>query len=539
MTSSPQQLLAMRLTAIREDIDKVAGVVQDAAARDALIHSLADVVKTDSGAPGAIAPRLRRVSAVHASLRTLLEDVPQVAQAIAAQDPQLVRSLEEVPQQMEQVRSGLMRASDHIREIERRMVQLDSSRLGALEESLAARCGTVKESVTALEGRLARLGRDDDAQPGLQRALWEAYERLLRLEVRPLFVEYVDFIGGLTVRDTALDDGVCEMTDTLLRSFLDLTKNALSVPSRQAAISSAMNSVIKLGFPEWTAWAVPLVAHEVGLSVADDRNNEKVQDFLTDHVGAGRSPGEVRHLFADAFATLMMGPAYACAAILLRFQPYHELTQSRVRAERLRELLGAIVDEDLLDSQPVRQSVQALLAEVHDVESAEQWLYGGSQVALQREEPADVDRAELCLGLLHDEEPDGDTTFGEVVGRLEDLWRGCVEDLHQGQPSSTTAPGQGAAWLERFRGDVLPLVQSHFGTRAFGLSRWSNTDRWQGPLLGAGGDIDSAQTSTTVVEMLNAAWRARLADPGSAAEITRNLDRLWRSLRQPEQPPTA
>lgn len=538
MTTPQQQLLTMRLAALKDDIQKVRGVVQEAAARDGLIHDLAAIVKTDSGGSDAISPKLRRISAACESLRLLLDEVPQVAQAIAAQDLEgdLVGSLQDIPGQMSEVRAGLKKASEHLREIERRMVKLDSSRLAALEESLGSRCAKVLDFVAELE---RKLDNEQNARPGVQKAMWDDYELLLELHVRPLFIEYVDFLGGLTVRDTALDDGVCEMTDTLLRRFLDLTKNALVVPARQAAISSAMNSVIKLGFPEWTAWAVPLVAHEVGLSVAADLNNEKVQSFLQEHAGAGRSPGEVRHLFADAFATLMMGPAYACAAILLRFQPHHELTESRVRAERLRELLSAISEEELLTSEKVRHRISALLCEVHDVEAARQWLYGGAAMALEREEPADVERAELCLGLLHDQDPVGDTTFGETAARLTSLWRGVVDDLEAPDNGGEQATVQGqeerAQWLHGFQADVLPLVQSQFGTRTFGVVRWSSTDRWLRPLLDSDVPIDAVGTSTTVVEMLNAAWRARLAEPSRAGAVIANLDRLWRTLRNPDE----
>ena len=127
------------------------------------------------------------------------------------------------------------------------------------------------------------------------------------------------------MRDNALDNRVCQMTDVLLKDLGGPHHvPAPSVPALQAALGTVMKSVIKLGFPEWTIWGIPLVGHELGLSVAD---NEEVIKRLVTGDSFGMSADRKKSLFADIFATYTLGPAYTCAAILLRFEPHHASSQ--------------------------------------------------------------------------------------------------------------------------------------------------------------------------------------------------------------------
>jgi hypothetical protein len=90
------------------------------------------------------------------------------------------------------------------------------------------------------------------------------------------------------------------------------------VPTRRMASRETIPRIIRLGFPEWTVWAIPLTAHEFGHVVLKDNSdlNQRVKArtwALTE---------EERDVFlADAFATCAMGPAYAYAAVLLNFDP--------------------------------------------------------------------------------------------------------------------------------------------------------------------------------------------------------------------------
>lgn len=112
-----------------------------------------------------------------------------------------------------------------------------------------------------------------------------------------------------------------------------MTKQPLPLPARQAALCKALDTVVLLGFPEWSIWDIPLVGHEIGLAYANDQNNrgliEIVQGF-TSNGSSGRpekhtrpAQESVHELLADAFGAYTLGLAYACAALLLRLNPVY------------------------------------------------------------------------------------------------------------------------------------------------------------------------------------------------------------------------
>lgn len=78
--------------------------------------------------------------------------------------------------------------------------------------------------------------------------------------------------------------------------------------------------MIHLGFPEWTIWALPLAAYELGKLVAsqDTALKEKVMNTAA---AKPLPPATVEAALGDAFATYAVGPAYACAAIMMRLNP--------------------------------------------------------------------------------------------------------------------------------------------------------------------------------------------------------------------------
>ena len=83
--------------------------------------------------------------------------------------------------------------------------------------------------------------------------------------------------------------------------------------------------IIRLGFPEWSFWSLPLVAHELGHVVV----GEKLEDFLKKQAQDKRERGYLEEYLADAFATEIMGPAYVCAAVLLRLNPSDLISAKR------------------------------------------------------------------------------------------------------------------------------------------------------------------------------------------------------------------
>ena len=165
-----------------------------------------------------------------------------------------------------------------------------------------------------------------------------------------LFQEYVDVAAGLSLRGTGMDEHFCAMADWLSDQWTAGVNLPywFAIPARHGP--SAMTSIIRLGFPEWTIWALPLVAHEFGKILVDEdvEFRDQAADLAADVVQleSGSEPPptpeaaalvhdapsatvarerevalRIRIYLADAFATYVMGPAYACACLLLRLDP--------------------------------------------------------------------------------------------------------------------------------------------------------------------------------------------------------------------------
>jgi hypothetical protein len=185
--------------------------------------------------------------------------------------------------------------------------QLDGSMIRLMNtDTMSARCNAIISEVDQVEAGL-RAGTLERA------AAWATVDELTDTTVRRLFADYVDLLGGLTLRDTGLDDRVSELTDRLLE---ELTVPLRAVPARPADLvgDTSVGDLVMLWFPEWTIWDVPLFGHEAGL--AWGHSSPLARDLLGDNPGPER-----RGLAADAYAAYALGPAYACAVLLLRMRP--------------------------------------------------------------------------------------------------------------------------------------------------------------------------------------------------------------------------
>lgn len=145
---------------------------------------------------------------------------------------------------------------------------------------------------------------------------WDEYRGELYNNSQQLFRDYVQLLGGLAVRDMELDRKICRFADELLKRYTlagSADERLLTIPTRQEAVRMTWSRVVRLGFPEWSIWALPYIAHELWFVVARKKlQNPAVQNL------------ELRQelCLADAFATWTVGPAYAYAAVLLQLNPW-------------------------------------------------------------------------------------------------------------------------------------------------------------------------------------------------------------------------
>jgi uncharacterized protein YbdZ (MbtH family) len=343
-------------------------------------------------------------------------------------------------------------------------------------------------------------------------AAWARYRELVGDQDQfGVFQEYVDVAGGLSLRGTGMDQHFCAMADWLSDHWTSVVSLPywFAIPARKDP--AAKPSIIRLGFPEWTIWALPLFAHEFGRILVDE--NTEFQGHVDDLVGeiAGEPAKElkddalererqargarIRMYLADAFATYVMGPAYACACLLLKLDP----------------------------------------TEVGQTTQDQGW---------------DRVRAEVVLGTLGKLDPGYQSKLGEITKTLRDSWTAALTQL------GPEASGDGELTLVQPVVDravaVLELIEEQNETRIrFDDEAWVEADRqaatYFGDLVpGAEPPPDAEQATkakptfdlegVTLPDVLNAAWSQRLKYPDAKMADTiadRVRERIWPYLKPP------
>ena len=185
--------------------------------------------------------------------------------------------------------------------------------------------GMLSIRASELAGRLAKLDKGSYwATPAGQRPLREECDRL--------FDEYVELLRGMALREVGYGDDdvdighVFAIADQMPRLWAPVggwAWSSLALPSRMEQNALTSSGVLRIGFPEWTIWALPLVQHDFG------------RMFVNRCVPSSDDEG----LLADACATIVTGPAYACAALLLRLDPQ----QVKARAPETETLRSATI----------------------------------------------------------------------------------------------------------------------------------------------------------------------------------------------------
>jgi hypothetical protein len=477
MTAPRQELLLIRLDTLGDDIGKVATAFDRAKGRGDEINGIITLLGGEAQENTVLRP-LRQLSGLVDELREIFREYPEIEETIDEMEgPELLQRLGGANAEFDRIRLTLIDARSRLRKIRKSIVPMGE---WVSSESLAQQCAKLRIAVEALRTSVEEAGAD----PGKQRKFWQVYENLLVKQARPLFGEYVDFLGGLTLRDTGLDDRVCEMTDFLLGGFKTVTRHYLPIPSRTAALSSALDSVVKLGFPEWTLWGVPLVAHEVGLALAHDGRAEDVHDLLEKWCRT-RPSGEVTELFADAFGAYTIGPAYGYAAMLMRLQPHHD--------------------------EPSRP-----------------------------DEARDVDRARLILRVLRALGEPG-TTYRAQESRLQEIWKSAVVTLAEpgaAERAATEADGPAEAddWLDDFHAEMLELFKRRSSIQPFDDTRWADVQtEWNEYLRGSGSAPQMQEEAGDVLALLNMAWAARIETPGRTDDVEKLVDQVWQARKRPRR----
>ena len=129
--------------------------------------------------------------------------------------------------------------------------------------------------------------------------------------------------------------------------------NSLTVPAYAELNEKSEAMMLRLGFPEWTLWALPFIQHQFAHVFLEERKN--------------RFPGWAADcdttLLADALATVVTGPAYACAALLLRLDPASVTGTSSIEALRSATIIHSLELATAGQHTPFEKLVKRLKAE--------------------------------------------------------------------------------------------------------------------------------------------------------------------------------
>jgi hypothetical protein len=350
----------------------------------------------------------------------------------------------------------------------RAQIELLTANLGRCRDALSMPdvCemlpGKVRERFIGELAAHERILADLSAQVGTGRRvdlLWEALEGQ-RHDVEPRMAEALALLSGVLVRRAKLDLGLCEIADALLDEFSAATYLAgerLTILAPQESYAQR-TQIIHLRFPELTVWALALAAHEFGHLVAQDllelRPDGSYEAPVATEIDDSEFPvAHARELFADVFATYVLGPAYPATAILLRFNP----------AEA-----GA----------PDERSTH----------------------------PSDLKRAHVMIHALRSLSAlrRGHRPYDQVGTMIEDAWRDAV----RGAGGEPLVVADVAGDLDYLVDHVfLPLLRDKLAAARY--SSWSAANRLARD-LGAEGPAPEADAGLRCADVLNAAWIARL-----------------------------
>jgi hypothetical protein len=485
----PDLVLRTRLALLKDNLDRVAR------ARDTILDGQRRYQKF-----------LGMPEDARARIQALLKDVRDTKDATEEGDiDQVEERLNELEGRLQKWRSDLLVQRQEASELMRRTEALlpsDSRR-------------DLQAFLTRAQETRSRLGTD-----------WASYRQQIDV-CEGLFNEYVDLLRGFALRDAGFDRELFLVADHLPALWghdeLGYPWRSLAIPARAERQMPTAAKVLRIGFPEWTAWALPLLQHEFA------------------HVFVGNSPALRRVAFgertptslgyertlrakclADATATLVTGPAYACAALLMRLKPYEGGDDGEMR--RHAELLASLRRAGASVSSDLGARVERLVTE---------WRAAVEQIGVKATafdtaladphrpsfEDDDTRRAAVIIVALRKAAELYPSPMAKTADRLAEEWRAAIAQTG-GEPARFDAllEDQGvtaivnAAWTE------LKLPVDGPTDEPGWAASWSQATSWSGDLL-ADRPFDAAAAvaqfgtarPTVLALLLNAAWVARVA----------------------------
>lgn len=149
-----------------------------------------------------------------------------------------------------------------------------------------------------------------------------------------LFNECLNFLGGALLRKLEPIDELCRIADTMLFQLskkVGVEWNRLTILA-EGNYYTETTGVIRLPFPDYSIWNLPVAVHELGHYVGPKISKpdgsypfqDKVYQLRAAHADEEQAKQQQSFWgeeFSDVFAAYAIGPAYVCSALLLGFFP--------------------------------------------------------------------------------------------------------------------------------------------------------------------------------------------------------------------------
>ena len=381
---------------------------------------------------------------------------------------------------------------DRLDELERDFKRLECVVNQALDKQNSALGGQMRlllsrlsPDLTALKKKATGGGTPDEHLKDL---------RTLRDRCRDLSAMQLELLGGATVDRWAFDGGAVEQTHAWLdglREAASLTRKLVVITGDGRALEPGIG-VTRVPFLELDLWSMPLSGRALGLLAAEELQETKQLEGehfraalaqltpLIQNMRAGAPPQVavpkdwprqyLHHLYADMFATAVLGPIYPLATFIL------ELDYNA--PERLaREETPPIGYEDAPGWLPAPiQRAAAMLATLHmmDKDDSRPWYQNGPYHAIRQD--------------------------------LQALWVAVVPP----SPASGGLPGVGQqlqSWFDLLLEPVLRRQVDKYLPKTQAVWEWA--EGWYGSKRGPA-VLPMAARPERHTAVLSAIWRARL-----------------------------
>jgi hypothetical protein len=492
-------ILRARLGILEQNLEKVQDMMRAVQQRRTDIDTLAELLfdsRQDAQASEVDDRNLRQsLQDVSGELNKVLPLLENELEAVYDGDIEApfavnLTHIRQALQYVESARQRLWKAQFTIKKVRQRFFQIDEKDLIEFNSFITPHAAM---TITEIKRLQSELDKADSADTTALKEVWNGYGRLLQ-QGEPLFNEYVDLWGGLALRDMNFDEGVCQMADEIIDKCNMVAssriRHSLAIPARAEATRMTLARVIRLGFPEWTLWAVPLAAHEFGHVIADRlAETADLRPYMDQTIRNRYGQRYLDDLFADIFATYALGPAYACATILMRLDPRQAVEDMQCREG----------DEDYI-------------------------------------RPAHAKRAYVVLDVLErvDAKNPLYSAFSEVIERLREVWKAALMQVeHDGSLEKTQS--------KELEAIVTFTVENFLDIYASGVmydtERWASRSGWPAELNSEGGAERlqrRLEGDEQLRDVLNAAWVSRVMQPNAdVARIGREAEALWEAIYSP------